>query len=132
MEPRVYDYKKKQNVYMNKTAPKAMKQAHEDYNSKNQIQGIRKKAKASVDKMFDHRHIFVIADGQSILAEDLKFTYVEINERLSKFVPDKVWQSNAAQRLSLNQKIELATPSMDMQAQCMLEIIDEACTKIDE
>jgi len=82
--------------------------------------------------MFDHRHIFVIADGQSILAEDLKFTYVEINERLSKFVPDKVWQSNAAQRLSLNQKIELATPSMDMQAQCMLEIIDEACTKIDE
>ena len=40
--------------------------------------------------------MFIIADGQDILAKDLKFTYVEINDRLSKFVPDKVWKSNAA------------------------------------
>ena len=37
------------------------------------------------------RHLFVIADGQDILAEELQFAYIEINERLSKFVPDKVW-----------------------------------------
>lgn len=124
LEPRVYQ--------MNKTAPRIMKQTVDDYNSKNAIQGIRKKEKPTIDKVFDQRHIFIIADGQSILAEDLKFTYVEINERLSKFVPEKVWQSNAAQRLTLNQKIELSMPSMAMQEQCMLEIIDEACTKIGE
>jgi len=56
------------------------------------------------------RHIFVVADDQDILAETLKFTYVEINDRLSKFVPDKVWSSPAAQRLSLNQKIEIGLP----------------------
>jgi hypothetical protein len=42
------------------------------------------------------RHIFVIADDQDILADQLKFSYVEINDRLSKFVPDKVWKSPAA------------------------------------
>jgi hypothetical protein len=36
LEPKVYKY-------MSKTAPKAMKQAHEEFKSKNAIQGIRKK-----------------------------------------------------------------------------------------
>ena len=121
LQPRVYQY--------NKTNPKLMKKAAEDYKSQNTIKGIRKE-KPEIEKKFDQRHIFVLADGQDILAEGLKFTYVEINDRLSKFVPDKVWQSNAAQRLTLNQKIELSLPSMAMQEQCMLEIIDEACTKM--
>jgi len=53
-------------------------------------------------KNFEDRHIFIIRDGQDILAENLVFTYVEINERLSKFVPEKVWRSKAATRLTLN------------------------------
>jgi len=51
---------------------------------------------------------------------------------LSKFVPDKVWKSPAAQRHSLNQKIELAPPSQAMQEQCMLEILEEVSNKIGE
>lgn len=57
----------------------------------------------------------MLVDGQEILAEKLEFTYVEINERLSKFVPDKVWKSQAAKRLTLNEKIELNQPSQAMQ-----------------
>lgn len=74
----------------------------------------------------------MLEDGQDILAENLKFTYVEVNDRLSKFVPDKVWMSNAAQRLTLNEKIELSLPSQALQEQCMLEIIDEVCTNVGE
>mgnify|MGYP001021786145 CR=1 FL=1 len=45
-------------------------------------------------------------------------------------MPDKVWKSQAAQRLTLNQKIELSLPSQAMQEQSMLEILDEVSTKI--
>ena len=83
-------------------------------------------------KNFEDRHLFIIRDGQDILAENLVFTYVEINERLSKFVPEKVWRSKAATSLTLNQKIELSLPSQAMQEQCMLEILDEVSTKIGE
>jgi hypothetical protein len=37
-----------------------------------------------------------IGGAFGFLAENLEFTYVEINDRLSKFVPDKVWKSPAA------------------------------------
>ena len=72
----------------------------------------------------------MIVDGQNILMEDLEFSYVEINDRLSKFVPDKVWNSQAAQRLTLNQKIEMSLPSQAMQEQSMLEILDEVSRKV--
>jgi len=62
----------------------------------------------------------------------LKFTYVEINHRLAKFVSDKVWRSQAAQRLTLNEKIELGKPSKDLMEQCMLEIVDEVSTRMGE
>jgi hypothetical protein len=89
---------------MNKTNPKVMKKATDAYSSRGQIEGIRKSKPKDqpIKKIFEHRHLFIIADGQDILSEDLKFTYVEVNERLSKFVPDKVWKSNASQRLTLN------------------------------
>ena len=98
---------------MNKTNPKVMKKASDGYSSRAQLEGIRKSKPNDqpIKKIFDQRHLFIIADGQDILSENLKFTYVEVNERLSKFVPDKVWKSNAAQRLTLNQKIELSLPS---------------------
>lgn len=75
-----------------------MKKASEVHSSRGHIEGIRKtKPKEEpIKKIFEQRHLFIIADGQDILQEDLKFTYVEINDRLSKFVPDKVWKSNAA------------------------------------
>jgi len=83
---------------MHKTNPNVMKKALETYNSKNNIEGIRKTKPKDppIKKIFEQRHVFIIADGQDILTENLKFTYVEINDRLSKFVPDKVWKSNAA------------------------------------
>ena len=56
---------------------------------------MKKKAEL-VDKKFDVRNIFVLTDGQDILDQNLEFSYVEINERLSKFVPNKVWKSHAA------------------------------------
>lgn len=81
---------------------------------------------------YNERHIFVLADDQNLLAEDLKFTYVEINHRLAKFVSDNVWRSQAAQRLSLNEKIKLGKPSKDLMEQCMLEIVDEVSTKMED
>lgn len=74
----------------------------------------------------------MLADDQDILAEDLNFTYIEINNRLAQFVSDNVWRSQAAQRLTLNEKIELGKPSKDLMEQCMLEIIDEVSTKMGE
>ena len=71
----------------------------------------------------------MLADGQDILADDLKFTYVEMNDRLATFVQDSVWKSQAAQKLTLNGKVELSKPSQALQEQCMLEILDEASTK---
>ena len=53
-------------------------------------------------KLYEKRHLFVIADGQDILTENLEFSYIEINDRLSKFVTEKTWKSQAAQRLNLN------------------------------
>jgi hypothetical protein len=48
------------------------------------IDGIKKKPKdPPIQKKFELRHLFVIADGQDILDKNLKFSYVEINERLS-------------------------------------------------
>lgn len=62
----------------------------------------KKKPEEIIEKKFDARNIFVLVDDQDILTQDLNFSYVEINDRLSKFVPDKVWKSQAAQRLTLN------------------------------
>ena len=54
--------------------------------------------------------MFIIPDGQDILDPNLKFTYLEINERLIKFVPEHVWRSQALQRISLNQKVLMGGP----------------------
>ena len=52
-----------------------------------------KKKSEMIDKKYDVRNIFVISDGQDILGSNLEFSYVEINDRLSKFVPNKIWKS---------------------------------------
>lgn len=85
-----------------------------------------------IEKNFPERHIFVIADNQDLLADEINFTYIEINNRLAQFVSNNVWRSQAAQRLTLNEKIELGKPSKDLMEQCMLEIIDEVSTKMGE
>jgi hypothetical protein len=36
-----------------------------------------------VEKNFPERHIFVIADDQDLLADEINFTYIEINNRLA-------------------------------------------------
>ena len=39
--------------------------------------------KAKMDKEYCQRHIFMLAGGQDILSENLKFTYIEMNDRLA-------------------------------------------------
>jgi hypothetical protein len=36
-----------------------------------------------MDKDYCQRHVFFLAGNQDILAENLKFTYIEINDRLA-------------------------------------------------
>lgn len=100
--------------------------------SKSTIKKPKKQVEHIVEKDFDFRNIFVLLDGQNILAENLEFTYIEINERLSQFVPDKVWQSQAAKRLNLNEKIELNKPSQQMREQIMLQILEEASSRMNK
>lgn len=45
--------------------------------------------------------MFVLIDGQNIADDDLKFTYVELHERLAQLVTNKVWESKAAERMNL-------------------------------
>lgn len=123
--PRVYQAAKEKQLKTQQS------QAQVDQKKKPIIQR-KKKQEPDVEQDYDERHIFVLADDQDLLAEDLKFTYVEINHRLAKFVSDNVWRSQAAQRLSLNEKIELGKPSKDLMEQCMLEIVDEVSTKMGE
>ena len=81
LQPRVYQ--------MSKTNPADLRKASQ-VSQKTEKRPILKE-KPKIQKNFDLRHIFVIVDGQDILAEELQFSYIEINERLSKFVSDKVW-----------------------------------------
>lgn len=93
IEPRVYQPKQRtilETMKKHKHPPKPPKLV------------TKPSTKELVEKKYDYRNIFVLLDGQDILTENLEFSYVEINERLSKFVPDKVWKSQAAQRLTLN------------------------------
>ena len=124
LRARVYDYES-----LRKTDPKGMRLAAEQA-SRPRPKKQTKPKEPAVSKNYDLRHIFVLQDDQDILGEDLKFTYVEINERLQKFVPANVWKSAAAQRLSLNQKIELSLPSQQMQEQCLLEILEQVSNNI--
>ena len=73
---------------------------------------------------FPSRNVYVVVDGQDLLAgcDDpndphaagesiLKFTFIEVNTRLCRMIPQKTWESKAAQRLNFHKKIELAKPS---------------------
>ena len=63
-------------------------------------------------RVYPERHLFVLVDGQDLFkTKDLKFGYIEINARLCKTIPQKVWDSQGAQRLDLYQRVELAKPS---------------------
>ena len=63
-------------------------------------------------RIYPERHIFVLVDGQDLFkTKELKFTYIEINARLCRTIPQKVWDSKGAQRLDLYQRVELAKPS---------------------
>ena len=106
------------------------------YNAKNEINWKTMKnkvgGKADYNKVYCQRFIFIVAGGQDILAEDLKFTYIEINDRLAQFVSPAIWKSEAAQKLTLNQKIEKSVPSLVLEERCMAEIIEEASEKLGE
>lgn len=126
---RVFDYMDKQREEL------AQKKEHEK-RAKEELKVKKSKhlktpIAENFEKNYDQRHLFVLVDGQDLLDHDLKFSYIEINDRLSKFVPEKVWKSNAAQRLTLTQKIELSPPSQAMQEQSMLEILEEAGNKLE-
>lgn len=73
----------------------------------------------------------MLIDGQDVTAIDkeLKFSYIEVNTRLCKLIPQKVWDSQPAQRMDLYHRIDLAKPSSLMMKQLLLEILDEVNTK---
>ena len=75
--------------------------------------------------------MFVIIDDQNLneLHKELKFSYVEVNTRLCKTIPQKIWESKQAQRMELYQRVDLAKPSALMMKQLILEMIDEVNTK---
>ena len=70
-------------------------------------------------------------DGQSLsdIDKELKFAYIEVNTRLCKTIPQKIWDSQQAQSKDLYHRVDLAKPSDLMMKQIILEIIDEVNTK---
>jgi len=57
--------------------------------------------------------------------EILKFTFIEVNTRLCRMIPQKTWESKAAQRLNFHKKIELAKPSNVLAEQNLRETLEE-------
>ena len=48
-------------------------------------------------RVYPERHVFVLVDGQDLFkTKELKFTYIEINARLCRTIPQKVWDSKGA------------------------------------
>ena len=82
-------------------------------------------------RVFPERHVFVILDGQNLneINKELKFSYIEINTRLCKTIPQKIWDSQQAQSKDLYHRVDLASPSALMMKQIILEIIDEVNNK---
>ena len=82
-------------------------------------------------RLFPERHIFAVLDGQSLsdIDKELKFAYIEVNTRLCKTIPQKIWDSQQAQSKDLYHRVDLAKPSDLMMKQLILEIIDEVNTK---
>lgn len=78
------------------------------------------------------RHLFVIVDGQNLFSnENLKLIKVEINQRLCRIIPQKTWDSKAAQRMSFFEVVQLAAPSKLLQEQVLMEVIDEVNQRLD-
>ena len=82
-------------------------------------------------RLFPERHIFAVLDGQNLsdIEKEMKFAYIEVNTRLCKTIPQKIWDSQQAQSKDLYHRVDLAKPSDLMMKQIILEIIDEVNTK---
>lgn len=63
------------------------------------------------------RFIYFVIDGQNVFDnESFKFCYIEVNQGLSKMVPQNIWDSRAAKRADFFQKVELAKPAQILQS----------------
>ena len=60
----------------------------------------------------------------------LKFTYVEINAQLCRMIPQKTWDSKAAQRLTFNKRIDLAKPSQVLAEQNLRETLEDVSNRL--
>lgn len=61
---------------------------------------------------YPKRHVYFILDGQNISqTQKLTFLLIEINEGLSRFVADIIWNSKEARKMDFYQKIEFSKPS---------------------
>ncbi len=74
----------------------------------------------------------MIVDEQDLnnINKELKFAYLEINTRLCKIIPQKIWDSKQAQRMDMYHRCDLSKPSKLMMKQLILEVIDEVNTKL--
>ena len=53
------------------------------------------------------------------------FTHIEINEMLSKLVPQKSWDSVYCANMNFYQKIDHSKPSLLLQNQCIIQALDQ-------
>jgi hypothetical protein len=75
---------------------------------------------------FPARFIYFLLDGQDFdQVDNFHFSFLEVNEKLCKLVPQKTWDSPACQRLLFTQKIELASPPEILLRQINLELLQE-------
>lgn len=82
------------------------------------------KPSESSKRDFPQRFIYFILDGQDFNdVDNFHFSFLEVNEKLCRLVPQKTWNSQACQRLNFNQKVEFACPPEILLKQVILELV---------
>jgi hypothetical protein len=62
----------------------------------------------------------------------LKFTYVEIAERLARMIPKKIWDLKTADKLNLYERLNIASPAYILQKQNLMELLQDISQKLNE
>ncbi|CDW77779.1 ubiquitin conjugating enzyme e2 [Stylonychia lemnae] len=76
-------------------------------------------------KQLEKRSIFVVKDCQDLYDKEIEFHYADLNEKLLRMIPDKILESQNAQRLNIFEKLNLAAPSYIIQKQNLQEMLQD-------
>lgn len=66
---------------------------------------LRDTTNKSITRVLEERRMFVVLDGSNIFDEDFKFSYIELSDKLSKLVPNKIWNAQETKRMNLYEKL---------------------------